>query len=119
MDFEPIPGPRGLPFVGNLFDLRHEEAPLRALENLAEIYGPIYQVTMPSGVRQILVSSAELMKEVMDEKRFMKVTVAGLHSKADGLFVAGTLDPDWESAHRILRPVWRPSWGAQVSHYVC
>ena len=107
MDLEPIPGPRGLPFIGNMLDIRDEEAPLRALERLADIYGPIYQLTFPGGRRNIIVSSADLMKEVMDEKRFMKTAIPGLHQdgKADGLIVAGTLDPDWEQAHRILRPV--------------
>ena len=41
----------------------------------------------------------------MDEKRFMKTAIPGLHrdGKPDGLIVAGTLDPDWEQGHRILR----------------
>ena len=107
MDFEPIPGPRGLPFIGNLLDIRDEEAPLRAFERMAGIYGPIYRVTL-GGKTSVIVSSADLMKEVMDEKRFMKTAIPGLHQdgKADGLIVAGTLDPDWEQGHRILQPAF-------------
>ena len=94
MDLEDIPGPRGLPFLGNMLDLRDDEAPLRALERLAEIYGPIYQVQI-GGRRSLVVSSAELMKEAMgDEKRFMKTAIPGLHQEggADGLIVAGKFE---------------------------
>lgn len=38
-----VPGPHGLPIVGNLLDLANDEAPLRALERLAELYRPIYK----------------------------------------------------------------------------
>lgn len=105
MELQPIPGPRALPFLGNLLDLRNEEAPLRALEHLADIYGEIFKITV-GGTTSIIVSSAELMKEVMDEKKFIKNAIPGLAKrKPNGLIVAGTLDPDWEQAHRILRPV--------------
>jgi cytochrome P450 / NADPH-cytochrome P450 reductase len=105
MDLQPIPGPRGLPILGNLLDLRDDEAPLRAIENLADMYGEIYKIKV-GGKTQIIVSSAEMMKEVMDEKRFLKTAIPGLaERKPNGLIVAGTLDPDWEQAHRILRPV--------------
>jgi hypothetical protein len=55
----------------------------------------------------VVVAGAEMMKEVMDEKRFFKTPIPGLHQegRADGLIVAGTGDPDWMHAHRILRPV--------------
>ena len=115
MDFEPIPGPRSLPFVGNLLDIKNEEGPVRRFERLADIYGPIYQATL-GGQRTIVVSSADLLKEVLDEKRFLKTAIGGLHEdgKADGLIVAGTLDPDWEQGHRILRPVSQVSGRARV-----
>lgn len=106
MDYEPIPGPRGLPILGNILDLRDEEASLRAFERLADTYGPIFQLTI-NGQRLVVVAGAEMMKEVMDEKRFFKTPILGLHreGRADGLIVAGTAYPDWIQAHRILRPV--------------
>lgn len=106
MDFEPIPGPRGLPIVGNVLDLRDEEATVRAFERLADTYGEIFQIKV-NGQRLVMVASAEMMKEVMDEKRFMKTAIPALHSdeRPDGLIVAGTNDPDWGQAHRILAPV--------------
>ena len=109
MDLENIPGPRGLPFLGNIFDIKDDEAPLRGLERLADMYGPIYQLNL-RGKRQIVVASAELMKEVMNEQRFLKTAIPGLHKdgEADGLIVADTRDPDWGASHRILRPAFGP-----------
>jgi cytochrome P450 / NADPH-cytochrome P450 reductase len=109
MEFEPIPGPRGLPIVGNFLDLRDEEATLHAFNRMADTYGPIYQLTI-GGQRIVVICSADLMKEFLDEKRFFKTAIPGLGSdgkdgRADGLIVAGTADPDWAQAHRILRPV--------------
>ena len=112
MEFEPIPGPRGLPIVGNFLDLRDEEATINAFNRMADTYGPIYQLTV-GGQRLVVVCSAGMMKEFFDEKRFFKTAIPGLsgegkEGKADGLIVAGTADPDWVQAHRILRPVSSP-----------
>lgn len=107
MDFEPIPGPRGFSIIGNYFDVRDDEAGLRTFERLADTYGPIFQIKRGSQ-RIVAIASAEMMKEVMDEKRFFKSSIATLHNgetRPDGLIVAGTADPDWGKAHRILRPV--------------
>lgn len=109
MDYSPIPGPRGLPILGNLLDLRDPEAPLHAMGRLADTYGPIYELNV-GGEKRLMVSSAEMMKEVMDEKRFIKLGVLPLirPGRPNGVIVASTLDPDWEQGHRILRPVSEP-----------
>lgn len=106
---EPIPGPRGLPFLGNMLDLMNDEAPLRAIEHLADIYGPVYQIQV-GGRRSIIVSSATVMKELMDEKRYIKTPSAALTrgKGAKGLFAAAGDDPDWGQAHRILMPAFGP-----------
>lgn len=107
MDLEPIPGPRGLPFLGNLLDLKDEEAPLRAFHRLADMYGPIYRLNI-KGRSLVVVSTADLMKEIMNEKKFLKNGIPVLQDpdRPDGLIVASTVDPDWEQAHRILRPAF-------------
>jgi cytochrome P450/NADPH-cytochrome P450 reductase len=61
MEYEPVPGPRGLPIVGNILDLRDEEAALCAFERLADTYGPIFQLTI-NGNRLVVVAGAEMMK---------------------------------------------------------
>ncbi|KUJ15912.1 NADPH--cytochrome P450 reductase-like protein [Mollisia scopiformis] len=105
---EPVPGPKGLPFVGNMFDLVDEEAPLRALEHLAELYGPIYKLQR-KGTRVLVVSSIAMAEELFDETRFRKMPPSALakdSEKPAGLFTAASDDPDWGEAHRILVPAF-------------
>lgn len=107
---EPIPGPRALPFVGNLLDVwQDRDLPLRGLERVAEAYGPIYQATL-GGKKRIVCSSAALLEELTDEKRFSKVPPPQVSSGPGpkGLFVAKNDDPDWYQGHRILMPAFAP-----------
>jgi cytochrome P450 / NADPH-cytochrome P450 reductase len=99
-----IPGPWGLPLLGNALTLMAEETPILGLERMADTYGPIYQL-MLNGKRTIVVSSAAILEELIDEKRFRKIAPAALaqmKGEAKGLFSAANDDPDWGQAHRIL-----------------
>ncbi|TVY56947.1 Bifunctional cytochrome P450/NADPH--P450 reductase [Lachnellula cervina] len=109
VDITPIPGPLGLPFLGNALSFLGEETPILGFERLADIYGPIYQVVF-KGTRTIVVSSAAILEELVDEKRFQKLPPLAFSndSKARGLFAAATDDPDWGQAHRILIPEMGP-----------
>ena len=71
---EPIPGQRALPILGNTLDMMHEEAPIRALEHLAEVYGPIYRI-FRKGQSVIFVGSVELLDELCDDDRFERLDV--------------------------------------------
>lgn len=105
-----VPGPKGLPFVGNLLDLVDEEAPLKALEHLAELYGPVYKLER-NKTKILIVSSVAIAEELFDESRFQKAPPGALAGKSDkpaGLFVAANDDPDWGEAHRILVPAFGP-----------
>lgn len=107
---EPIPGPRALPLVGNLLDVWEDrDMPLRALERLADVYGPIYQIDM-KGQRRIICSSADLVEELTNEKRFVKIPPSAIADSPGpkGLFAARNEDPDWEQGHRILMPSFAP-----------
>lgn len=105
-----IPGPRGLPVLGNLLDMWEDRnIPIRGLERFAGIYGPIYQFNL-RGQRRVVCCSAALMEELTDERRFVKIPPPQL-SKAPGpkgLFVAKNEDPDWAQGHRILMPAFAP-----------
>jgi cytochrome P450/NADPH-cytochrome P450 reductase len=39
----PIPGPRGVPILGNIYDIE-PEVPVRSFELLADNYGMLYQL---------------------------------------------------------------------------
>ncbi|KAE8453927.1 hypothetical protein EG329_007703 [Mollisiaceae sp. DMI_Dod_QoI] len=107
---QPIPGPKGLPFVGNFLDLADEEAPLRALEHMAELYGLIYKLERNKN-KLLIVSSVAMAEELFDETRFQKAPPGALANKSErpaGLFTARNDDPDWGEAHRILVPAFGP-----------
>lgn len=109
---EPIPGPRGLPFLGNVLEALealNAEVSLDPIERLADTYGEIFQMKMGSK-HTIFVASADLAAELVDERRFVKEPPAALRTvdQARGLFAARGDEPDWGQAHRILIPAMGP-----------
>ncbi|KAF3923088.1 hypothetical protein ABW20_dc0106127 [Dactylellina cionopaga] len=107
---KPIPGPPGLPIVGNIFDMDFV-TPLKTIEGFAEQYGPIYKIRL-GGREHLVLSSWELIHEACDEKRFAKQVAAGLeqvrNGVGDGLFTAYTGEENWALAHRVLIPAFGP-----------
>lgn len=109
-----IPGPKGLPFLGNILDLQ-DEVPIRAMERLADVYGPIFKINT-LGRELILVSGFDIFDELCDETRFYKLLGGKLAEAADqdpekprGLFTQPTEKAeDWGQAHRILMPAFGP-----------
>jgi cytochrome P450 / NADPH-cytochrome P450 reductase len=100
-----IPGPHGLPLVGNVFDLDMEHATESALA-MAEEYGPIFKLNVPGSVR-LIVSGPDLVAEICDETRFDKLVTGGQAvlnkgSVDSGLFTSDTTSPLWRRAHNIL-----------------
>jgi len=107
---EPIPQPKGDPFIGNLRAI-DGDAPMQGFMRLARIHGPIFQLEF-FGKPLILVSSQEIVNELCDEKRFDKRVHATLKNirdfAGDGLFTARTEEPNWGKAHRLLMPAFGP-----------
>ncbi|PYH98277.1 cytochrome P450 [Aspergillus ellipticus CBS 707.79] len=107
----PIPGPKGVPFLGNIYDVE-PEVPLRSFELLADNYGPIFRLTT-FGQSKLLISSHELVDEICDGERFAKAVDSGLNEVRnlthDGLFTARYPgEENWLLAHRILLPAFGP-----------
>ncbi|KAJ5566005.1 hypothetical protein N7535_007643 [Penicillium sp. DV-2018c] len=107
----PIPGPKGVPFLGNVYDVE-PEVPVNSFELLADTYGPIYRLTT-FGKARVFVNSHELVDEVCDEERFTKIVSAGLleirNGVHDGLFTANyPSEENWAIAHRVLVPAFGP-----------
>ncbi|KAJ5998766.1 Oxidoreductase FAD/NAD(P)-binding [Penicillium sp. IBT 35674x] len=108
----PIPGPKGVPILGNIYDIE-AEVPMKSIELMADNYGPIYRLTT-FGSPRVFISSYELVNEVCDEERFAKVVSGGLkeirNGTHDGLFTADVPgeDTNWGAAHRVLVPAFGP-----------
>ncbi|MBP8019474.1 MAG: cytochrome P450 [Hylemonella sp.] len=103
-----IPGPAGLPFVGNLLQLPRD-ALTQHFMGLARQYGGIFSVNF-AGYRHPFICSAELVEVVCNEKRFRKLISPPLTTlrplAGDGLFTANGDEPNWALAHRILIPAF-------------
>lgn len=120
-----IPGPPGLPLIGNILDIQGE-VPIFAIEKLTDIYGPIIKLNL-LGKERIVVADVDLLEQVCDEKRFWKTPGDGAASlsKSDkgssGLFTAPSEDDmDWQQAHRTLMPAFGPiSINGMFDEMVC
>src|SRR6266853_1254978 len=66
----PIPHPPTKPVVGNMLSL-DSAAPIQHMMRLAKELGPIYWLDM-MGAPLVVVSGADLVDEISDEKRFDK-----------------------------------------------
>jgi cytochrome P450/NADPH-cytochrome P450 reductase len=100
----PIPHPPKKPVVGNMLSL-DPNTPVQHMARLAKELGPIYWLDM-MGSPLVVVSGADLVEEISDEKRFDKSVRGSLRRVravgGDGLFTAYTNEPNWSKAHNIL-----------------
>ena len=102
-----IPGPKGVPLLGNVFEIKQATL-IQDLMRLAREWGPIFRLNSPNGPRYI-VSGLEMVDDLCDDTRFDKLVglsqreLRKTHESA-GLFTADTDDPLWKSAHDILLP---------------
>ena len=99
-----LPGPHGVPVLGNLLDLNNPH-PIDTLIGWAREFGPIYRLSVP-GTTRVVVSGADLMPDICDDDRFDKQLGPGLvaarGTQTPGLFLSETNDPLWRRAHNIL-----------------
>jgi cytochrome P450/NADPH-cytochrome P450 reductase len=100
-----LPGPRGLPVLGNVLNIDRKN-PIEGFIAMAREYGPIFKLVVPGGTR-VFVSGPSLVEEVCDDARFDKKVAGGLSNvrkggASNGLFTADTDDPLWHRAHGIL-----------------
>ncbi len=104
----PIPTPPKQPVVGNAFTL-NADAPLQDLMRLSREQGPIFQLDI-FGKQMVVVSGADLVKELCDESRFDKAVRGALRKVrvigGDALFTGYTQEENWSKAHNILLPTF-------------
>ena len=104
---EDIPGPKGLPVVGNMFDVPSERTIVTLMELVRE-YGPMIRLRTPAGDR-FVASGLAMIDDLCDDERFDKLVGDGQKAvrsfgRSAGLFTSDTDDPNWSKAHNILLP---------------
>lgn len=104
----PIPHPPRTPLLGNMLTV-DGDAPIQDLMRIAREQGPIFWLDM-MGTPLVVVSGADLVAELCDEKRFDKAVRGSLRRVrmlgGDALFTAETQEPNWQKAHNILLPTF-------------
>ena len=104
---EDIPGPKGKPIVGNMFDVPAERTIQTTMELVRE-YGPMVRLRTPVGDR-FIASGLAMIDDLSDDERFDKLVGDGQKAvrkfgRSSGLFTSDTDDPNWGKAHNILLP---------------
>jgi cytochrome P450 / NADPH-cytochrome P450 reductase len=102
-----IPGPKGKPIVGNMFDVPAKRTVQTMMEIVRE-YGPMVRLRTPAGDR-FIASGLAMIDDLCDDERFDKLVGDGQKAvrsfgRSNGLFTADTDDPNWGKAHNILLP---------------
>lgn len=112
-----IPGPKGLPFVGNFFEVYPDH--LGNHQRLFDQYGPIFQTTnMGRTVYQ--TNDPQLSQIVFAESDFFTKKINEAHplfpikNQDAGVFLGDTDTPEWRAAHKFLPPALGPK---AVRHY--
>lgn len=112
-----VPGPTGLPFVGNYFEVYPDH--LGNHQRLFEKYGPIFR-TNNMGSVIYHTNDPRLANIVFAESDFFtKKLIEGhpLHpikNKEAGVFLGDTDSPEWREIHKFLPPALGPK---AVRHY--
>ncbi|KAI1323026.1 cytochrome P450 [Xylariaceae sp. FL0255] len=112
-----IPGPRGLPYVGNYFEIYPDH--LGNHQRLFEKYGPLIKTTN-FGNTLYTTNDPQLSNIVFSESDFFtKKMIPGhpLHPIKDvnaGVFLGDTDTEEWRTAHKFLPPALGPK---AVRHY--
>jgi cytochrome P450/NADPH-cytochrome P450 reductase len=97
--------------VGNLKEFAGK-IPVVAFQDIADVYGPIYRLSMPRGYTVLVVSNYELASEILLQKRFQKELFDVFRRLRlvihDGLASAETHEENWGIARRTLSSAFGP-----------
>ncbi|RAL05301.1 cytochrome P450 [Aspergillus ibericus CBS 121593] len=110
-------GPRGLPFVGNHFEVYPDH--LGNHQRLFDQYGPIFKTTN-LGRTTYQTNDPQISAIVFAESDFFSKIISDAHplsalkTPSAGVFLGDTDTPEWKAAHKFLPPALGPK---AVRHY--
>ena len=104
-----IPGPKGKPIVGNMFDVPADHQ-IVALMELTREYGPMIRLALRPVIGSRPLRGLAMIDDLCDDERFDKLVGDGQGRRSEasagaaGLFTSDTDDPNWSKAHNICCP---------------
>ncbi|KAI1297498.1 cytochrome P450 [Xylaria venustula] len=108
---EPIPGPAGWPFIGNLLDIDINNS-MQSFMTHAQQWGKIFKLHL-GGADRVFLCSYELINEVCSRKEFVKHVIGSLGAMAEvaphGLVTADKNQETWGLVRRALNPAFAPA----------
>ncbi|KAH9920284.1 cytochrome P450 [Fomitopsis serialis] len=111
VDRPDLPGPRGLPLIGNLLLVfQNRNGMLKFLDNMEATYGPLFTFTLPSLGRNIVINRPEWLEHM----RKGDTTIYAKGKVVRDVFsqFAGTTTPistdgsAWKDARRLVQPIF-------------
>ncbi|KAH9920287.1 cytochrome P450 [Fomitopsis serialis] len=111
VDRPDLPGPRGLPLLGNmLLVFQNRNGMLRFLDNMEATYGPLFTFTLPNWGRNIVINRPEWLEHMRkgDTTIYAKgEVVRDVFSQFPGSTTPISTDgPAWKYARRIMQPIF-------------
>ena len=101
--FKELPGPKGLPIIGNLHQVKHSK--LHAyLENCALQYGPVFKVIL-GPLKFTVISKPEIIQKILKARptNFRRMSKMDKIFKAEGVHgVFNAEGEDWKIHRRIV-----------------
>jgi cytochrome P450 len=100
-----LPGPKGIPFVGNLLQLDMKAQRMhQVLEAWSRAFGPLYRVKVMRQ-RALVVSDAELIHQVLRDRPQSYRRLSAIEQVAEEVGVNGVFSAEGEPWRRQRRPV--------------
>lgn len=113
----PVPGPQGLPYVGNYFEIFPDHVGNH--QRLYQQYGPLFK-TVNMGCVSYHTNDATLSAIVFAESDFFSKNIIEGHPMRPlknpdaGIFVSDTHTEAWRTSHKFISPALGPK---AVRHY--